>query len=63
MQRDINLDAYPINCPGNKLDMVISRVRMDLETDGCAILRDFLSVNGVNNLIKEANSVAHNAHY
>jgi len=63
MRTDINLDAYPINCPGDKLDMVISRVRMDLETDGCAILRDFLSVNGINNLIKEANSVAHNAHH
>jgi len=49
----INLSDYPIDQPSGKLSKVIDRVRADLEKDGCAIIRGFLSKEGVSELIKE----------
>ena len=58
----INLSDYPIDQPSGKLSKVIDRVRADLEKDGCAIIRGFLSKEGVSELIKETANVAHYAH-
>ena len=43
MQKLINLSNYPIDQPSDKLNIVIDQVRNDLEKDGCAIIRGFLS--------------------
>ena len=59
----INLSDYPIDRPGAKLNSIIDRVRKDLDNDGCAIIRSFLSKKGVAELVMEADSVAHCAHY
>ena len=59
----INLSDYPIDRPGAKLNSIIDRVRRDLDNDGCAIIRSFLSKKGVAELVMEADSVAHYAHY
>lgn len=59
----INLSDYPIDQPSGKLSKVIDRVRADLEKDGCAIIRGFLSKEGVSELIKETTNVAHLAHH
>ena len=63
MQTKINLHNYPINQPSEKLDLIINKARSDLETDGCAILRGFLSNTGVKELIKEADAAAKKAHH
>ena len=59
----INLSKYPIDEPNDILENVIEQVRTDLATDGCAIIRNFLSKEGVSELIKETTKVAHNAHH
>ena len=59
----INLSDYPIDQPSGKLSKFIDRVRADLEKDGCAIIRGFLSKEGVSELIKETTDVAHLAHH
>ena len=63
LQKLINLSNYPIDQPSDKLSIVVDRVRSDLEKDGCAIIRGFLSKEGVSELIKETASVAHYAHH
>ena len=50
----INLCEYPINQPGKRLSLVINKVRDDLNKDGCAIIRRFLSEKGISELVKEA---------
>ena len=59
----INLCEYPINQPGKRLNSVIDKVRDDLNKDGCAIIRRFLSEKGISELVKEAENVAHCAHH
>ena len=54
----INLCEYPINQPGKRLSSVINKVRDDLNKDGCAIIRRFLSEKGISELVKEAENVA-----
>ena len=63
LQKLINLSNYPIDQPSDKLNIVINRARNDLKKDGCAIIRGFLSKEGVSELIKETTSVAHYAHH
>ena len=63
MQRLINLSEYPINGPSEKLNSVIDQVRSDLEADGCAVVRRFLSKEAVAELIKETSNVAQHAHH
>ena len=59
----INLSKYPIDEPNDILENVIEKVRTDLATEGCAVIRNFLSKEGVSELIKETTKVAHNAHH
>lgn len=58
----INLEDYPIDMPGPALDEVIRKVREDLATDGCAVLKGFLTQKGIDALVKEADRVADKAH-
>ncbi len=52
LQKLINLSNYPIDQPSDKLNIVVDRVRNDLKKDSCAIIRGFLSKEGVSELIK-----------
>ena len=63
LQKLINLSNYPIDQPSDKLNIVINQIRNDLKNDGYAIIRGFLSKEGVSELIKETTSVAHYAHH
>lgn len=56
--RFINLKDYPINEAGDVLDAVIASVRAELEEDGCAVLKGFLTQEGIDALAAEAHSVS-----
>lgn len=58
----IDLRRYPISAPGAARDRVISAVRAELAQDGCAVLKGFLTPQGVRALTEEADSVADGAH-
>lgn len=58
----INLAQYPINTHSRKRDTVLARVREALNRDGCAVLKGFLTKEGVDALTKEADSVAEMGH-
>ena len=58
----INIDAYPIHQEGAQRQEVLSRVRADLEFDGCAVLKGFLTPQGIRALRDEADLVADQAH-
>lgn len=58
----INLALYPIHKDGPKRDAVLARVREDLERDGCAVLKGFLTQYGVEALTQEAESVSKMGH-
>ena len=54
----INLEDYPIHQAGAKRDQIIETVRTQLAKDGCAVLKSFLTPDGVRLLRDEADSVA-----
>ena len=58
----INLADYPIDRPGADLDAAISSIRAQLDTDGCAVARNFLSKQGIATLAGEADAAAPFAH-
>ena len=58
----INLAQYPIQFKCPERDAILARVRKDLERDGCAALKGFLTPDGTNALKQEADSVAHMGH-
>lgn len=58
----INLARYPIHINGAARDAVLERVHADLERDGCAVLKGFLTTDGINALAQEAESVATQGH-
>lgn len=58
----INLAEYPIHISGPERDAVLARIRQDLDRDGCAVLKGFLTQEGINALTKEADSVAGKGH-
>ena len=43
----IDYDRFPINQPGPEPNALIERVRADLADDGCAVLKHFLTAQGV----------------
>ena len=43
----INLEVYPIHQAGAKRDQLIETVRTQLARDGCAVLKSFLTAEGV----------------
>ena len=58
----INLTDYPIDTPGPILDAVISGIQDQLAEDGCAVLRGFLTAEGIAAMVVEADQVAGKAH-
>jgi hypothetical protein len=58
----VNIEAYPIHIDGEKRDAVLTKVRENLALDGCAVLKNFLTAEGVSALAKKADAVAGNAH-
>lgn len=58
----IDLARYPIHEDGSQRDGLLGRVRADLARDGCAVLRGFLTADGVAALTEEADTVAGRAH-
>jgi len=58
----INLSRYPINVDGPERDAVLAYVRKALDADGCAVLKGFLTQDGVDALTKEADSLAGKGH-
>ncbi len=58
----INLDRYPIHENGAKRDAILNTVRDDLNRDGCAVLKGFLTKDGIDALAIEAESVSDMAH-
>ena len=63
MHNLINLKKYPIGQSGPKLYTIINHINTDLEKDGCAIVKGFLTNLGIKELTKEADDVAHHAHH
>jgi hypothetical protein len=58
----INLAQYPIQSGGAARDAILADVRKDLARDGCAVLKGFLTPDGVEALRQEADSVAGMGH-
>ena len=58
----IDLERYPIHCDGAARNAILDDVRHDLEKDGCAVLKGFLSAQGIAALTAEADSVADKGH-
>jgi len=58
----INLDRYPIHEDGEMRDRILNRVRKDLGEDGCAVLKGFLTPDGIHAITAEADKVAGKAH-
>lgn len=58
----INLEEYPINHVGPQRSAVLARVREELQADGCAVLKGFLTPDGVSALKQEADGVADKGH-
>ncbi|MEM7597942.1 MAG: hypothetical protein AAF382_09615 [Pseudomonadota bacterium] len=61
-QHFINLSDYPIHQRGAQRDAVLTQVRDDLSKDGCAVLKGFLTAEGIAALTQEADRVAKHAH-
>jgi hypothetical protein len=58
----INLASYPIATPGPLRDAVLARVQGQLETQGCAVLKGFLTQAGIAAAVAEADGVADKGH-
>ncbi len=58
----IDYERYPIDQDGTKRDALLNRVRADLERDGCAVIKHFLTSEGIAALTAEADSVADKGH-
>ena len=58
----INLDQYPISTLGPLRDVILFRVRRELELRGCAVLKRFLTPAGIAAAVEEAAGVADNGH-
>lgn len=58
----VNIADYPIHIDGEKRDTVLNSVRQSLALDGCAVLKNFLTADGIAALTKEADAVAETAH-
>jgi len=58
----INLDRYPIDDIGDSRDALVNNTRAALSQDGCAVLKGFLSDDGISALKAEADSVSTKGH-
>ena len=58
----INLKDYPIDQDNEERSSLLASVRRDLQNDGCAVLKNFLTKQGIEALVSEADSVSQQAH-
>ncbi|MDG1066915.1 MAG: hypothetical protein P8P40_00860 [Sulfitobacter sp.] len=58
----INLAQYPIQRDCAERDAILEQVRCDLARDGCAVLKGFLTQDGIDALRQEADGVAEKGH-
>jgi len=58
----IDLARYPIQRESRERNAILARVREDLARDGCAVLKGFLTPDGVAALAAEADGVADRGH-
>jgi hypothetical protein len=58
----INLEQYPIQHDNPQRDRLLAGVREELARDGCAVLKGFLTPDGIAALRAEADSVADKGH-
>jgi hypothetical protein len=58
----INLTRYPIHIDGPERNAILARVRKDLNRDGCAVLKGFLTQDGIDALTQEAERVSEHGH-
>jgi hypothetical protein len=63
MTNFIDLERYPINQNGPGRDRLLAMVRAELAEDGCAVLKGFLTPEGVEAIAAEADSVHQFAHH
>ena len=58
----INLKDYPIDQDNEERSSLLASVRRDLQNDGCTVLKNFLTKQGIEALVSEADSVSQQAH-
>jgi len=58
----INFDRYPIERDADARAALLEQVRADLDADGCAVIKGFLSDLGIATLQAEADSVSDKGH-
>ena len=58
----INLKDYPIDRDGPERDAQITSIQQQLDDDGCAVLKGFLTPLAIEMMTAEAEAVAHHAH-
>jgi len=58
----INLERYPIHKKGPERTAILAGVQEKLARDGCAVLKGFLTSDGIAALTQEAESVADKSH-
>ena len=58
----IDYGRYPIAQNGAARDALLAKVRADLDRDGCAVLKGFLTPEGITALAAEADGVADKGH-
>ena len=58
----IDVGRYPIHIDGPRRDAVLGQVRTALAQDGCAVLKGFLTAQGVSALAEEAHAAADKSH-
>ena len=58
----INLETYPVSTPGPARDAILARVRSELQSRGCAVLKGFLTPAGIAAAVAEAEGVADKGH-
>ena len=58
----VDLRRYPIHQPGPGRDALVARLREELDTDGCVVLKGFVPVDAVAQLVSECDRVAAHGH-
>lgn len=58
----IDYETYPISMPGPERDALLTRVRGELDSRGCAVLKGFLTPAGIAAAVSEADGVADKGH-
>lgn len=62
-QKLINLTRYPISSVGKERESLVAQINAELNAHGCAVLKNFLTPEGIAASIREADSVASHGHH